>query len=84
MVFLASLVGESLSHSTEGEYSVDGFRTDTRCGWDCRITHSEFTNECGDSIFTKKRLVNFKAIMYGYRLTIRFLAFLTEFKACGI
>ena len=37
MVFLASLVGESLSHSTEGEYSVDGFRTDTRCGWDCRI-----------------------------------------------
>ncbi|CAH3148901.1 unnamed protein product [Porites lobata] len=60
MVFLASLVGESLSHSTEGEYSVDGFRTDTRCGWDCRITHSEFTNECGDSIFTKKRLVNFK------------------------
>ena len=60
MVFLASLLGESLSHSTEGEYSVDGFRTDTRCGWDCRITHSEFTNECGDSVFTKKRLVNFK------------------------
>ena len=53
MVFLASLLGESLSHSTEGEYSVDGFRTNTRCGWDCRITHSEFTNECGDSIFTK-------------------------------
>ena len=60
MVFLASLLGESLSHSTEGEYSVDGFRTDTRCGWDCRITHSEFTNECGDSVFTKKRFVNFK------------------------
>ncbi|CAH3199175.1 unnamed protein product, partial [Porites evermanni] len=60
MVFLASLLGEGLSHSTEGEYSVDGFRTDTRCGWDCRITHSEFTNECGDSVFTKKRLVNFK------------------------
>lgn len=60
MVFLASLLGESLSHSTEGEYSVDGFRTDTRCGWDCIITHSEYTNKCGDSVFTKKRLVNFK------------------------
>ena len=59
-MFLTSLFGERLSHSTKGEHSVDGFRTDTRCGWDCIITDSEFTNECGDLGFAKKRLVNFK------------------------
>ena len=60
IVFLASLFGERLFHSTKGEHSVDGIRTDTRCDWDCIITDSEFTNECGDLGFAKKRLVNFK------------------------
>ena len=61
VVFVAAQLGESLSHSTDEEHSLDGFSSDTRCGWDCIITESNFGKEC-DPVFTRKRLIKFNVI----------------------
>ena len=58
LVFVAAQLRESLSHSTDEEHSLDRFSSDTRCGWDCIITESDFSKGC-DPVFTKKRLVKF-------------------------
>ena len=61
LVFVAAQLRESLSHSTGKEHFLDRFSSDTRCGWDCIITESDFSKGC-DPVFTKKRLVNFNVI----------------------
>ena len=61
VVFVAAQLGESLSHSTDEQHSLDGFSSDTRCGWDCTITKSNFGKEC-DPVFTRKRLIKFNVI----------------------
>ena len=62
VVFVAAQLGESLSHSTDEEHSLDRFSSDSRCGWDCIITESNFSRECHDPVFTKKRLIKFNVI----------------------
>ena len=62
LVFVVAQLGESLSHSTDEEHSLDRFSSDTRCGWDCIITKSNFSRECHDPVFTKKRLIKFNVI----------------------
>ena len=62
VVFVAAQLGESLSHSKDEKHSLDGFSSDTRCGWDCIITESNFRRECHDPVFTKKRLIKFNVI----------------------
>ena len=109
LVFVVAQLVESLYHSTDEEHSLDRFSSDSRCGWDCIITESNFSGECHDPVFTKKRLTKLKlsttclstrsastkhltkrleislmSFLYGYRQIKRFLAFLTELKACGI
>ena len=61
VVFVAAQLGESLSHSTDEEHSLDGFSSDTRCCWDCTVTKSNFGKEC-DPVFTRKRLIKFTVI----------------------
>ena len=61
LVTVAAQLRESLSHSTGEEHFLDRFSSDTRCGWDCIITESDFSKGC-DSVFTKKRLVKFNVI----------------------
>ncbi|CAH3046263.1 unnamed protein product [Porites evermanni] len=61
LVFLAAQLRESSSHSTGEEHFLDRFSSDTRCGWDCIITESDFSKGC-DPVFTKKRLVKFNVI----------------------
>ena len=46
---------------TKNTLSTD-FSSDTRCGWDCIITKSNFSRECHDPVFTKKRLIKFNVI----------------------
>ena len=61
LVFVAAQLRESLSHSTGEEHFLDRFSSDTRCGWDCIITESDFSKGC-DPVSTKKRLVKFNVI----------------------
>ena len=61
LVFVAAQLRESLSHSTGEEHFLDRFSSDTRCGWDCIITESDFSKRC-DPVFTKKRLIKFNVI----------------------
>ena len=61
LVFVTAQLRESLSHSTGEEHFLDRFSSDTRCGWDCIITESDFSKGC-DPVFTKTRLVKFNVI----------------------
>ena len=62
LVFVVAQLGENLSHSTDEEHSLHRFSSDSRCGWDCTITKSNFSRECHDPVFTKKRLIKFNVI----------------------
>ena len=62
LVFVVAQLVESLYHSTDEEHSLDRFSSDSRCGWDCIITESNFSRECHDPVFTKKRLIKFNVI----------------------
>ena len=62
LVFVVAQLGETLSHSTDEEHSLDRFSSDSRCGWDCTITKSNFSRDCHDPVFTKKRLIKFNVI----------------------
>ena len=62
LVFVVAQLVESLYHSTNEEHSLDRFSSDSRCGWDCIITESNFSRECHDPVFTKKRLIKFNVI----------------------
>ena len=62
LVFVVAQLGENLSHSTDEEHSLDRFSSDSRCAWDCTITKSNFSRECHDPVFTKKRLIKFNVI----------------------
>ena len=64
VVIVVAQLGESLYHSTDEEHSLDVFSSESRCGWDCIITNykTNFSRECHDPVFTKKRLINFNVI----------------------
>ena len=64
VVIVVAQLGESLYHSTDEEHSLDVFSSESRCGWDCIITNykTNFSRECHDPVFTKKRLIKFNVI----------------------
>ena len=62
VVIVVAQLGESFYHSTDERHSLDRFSSDSRCGWDCIITKTNFSRECHDPVFTKKRLIKFNVI----------------------